>query len=190
MESIPDFDIKSSGAISKEFILRNICTFHQALNYVRALKYGRNSDRNKPTLIFSEQKGTCSTKHSVLKLLADENNVPDIVLMLGIFRMNALNTPEIMQTLRTYSIEYIPEAHTYLKYKNRILDCTKENSSTALFLPDLLEEFPIDVGQTGDFKVHFHKQYFDQWIKSNKTSYSLQEWWAIREMCIRDLSEI
>ncbi len=189
MESLPDFDIQSNGEISEEFLRRNIVTFHQALDSIRSMKYGRNSDRNKPTLIFREQKGTCSTKHSVLKLLADEHSITDIKLMLGIFRMNARNTPEIAETLRTYNIEYIPEAHTYLKYKNRIIDCTKEYSAAALFVPDLIEEFPIEIEQTGDFKVRFHKQYFEQWIKNIDTLYSVDEWWAIREQCISDLAK-
>ncbi|MFN6341326.1 MAG: hypothetical protein ACK4Y6_02890, partial [Bacteroidota bacterium] len=69
-----DFEIKSKGQISKEFIDRNIFTFNQASIFVRQLAYGRNADKNNLTSVFTDNCGTCSTKHALLKKLADENN--------------------------------------------------------------------------------------------------------------------
>ena len=46
MTNQPDFDIKSKGQVSKEFIDRNIVTFKQASIFIRQLAYGRNADKN------------------------------------------------------------------------------------------------------------------------------------------------
>ena len=74
MTNLPDFDIKSTGQISKEFVDRNILTFNQATLFIKELAYGRNADKNNLTSVFMDNCGTCSTKHALLKRLADENN--------------------------------------------------------------------------------------------------------------------
>jgi thiol-disulfide isomerase/thioredoxin len=104
MTNQPDFDIKSKGQISKEFVDRNILTFNQATLFVRQIAYGRNSDKNNLTSVFADNCGTCSTKHALLKRLADENKFENVKLMVGLFKMNKQNTPEISATLKKKSI--------------------------------------------------------------------------------------
>jgi hypothetical protein len=74
MTNQPDFDIKSKGEISIEFLDRNILTFNQALLFIRQIPYGRNPDKYNLASVFTDNFGTCSTKHALLKRLADENN--------------------------------------------------------------------------------------------------------------------
>ncbi len=100
MTNQPDFDIKSKGQISKEFIDRNIVTFNKAALFVRQLAYGRNADKNNLASVFADNCGTCSTKHALLKRLADENNFEKVKLIVGLFKMNKENTPEISVTLQ------------------------------------------------------------------------------------------
>ena len=64
-----------------------------------------------------------------MKQLAVENGVETISLCIGIYKMNALNTKGIGDVLKTYKLKYIPEAHTYLKYKDTIFDFTSTNAS-------------------------------------------------------------
>jgi hypothetical protein len=184
-----DFDIKSNGPISKEFIVRNILTFKQASLFISQLPYRRNSDKNNLATVFTDHCGTCSTKHALLKELAVENKFDELKLMVGLFRMNQRNTPAITATLLQNSLEYIPEAHCYLKFGEVILDMTKANSKPADFLDDLIEEIEILPDQITDYKVNYHRSYLSTWLLDNKHfPYTLDELWRIREQCIQDLA--
>ncbi|WP_312196120.1 hypothetical protein [Epilithonimonas vandammei] len=109
--------------------------------------------------------------------------------------MNGNNTPKIKSVLETLrepqseSLNYIPEAHNYLKFKNQILDFTKKNSSENDFINDLLEETEIQPHQINQFKIEFHKNYLKKWLSEHpEIHYSLDELWNIRELCIAHLS--
>lgn len=189
MTNMLDFDIKSKGQISKEFIDRNMLTFNQAALFVRQLAYGRNADKNNLASIFTDNCGTCSTKHALLKKLADENNFEKVKLIVGLFQMNKNNTPEISATLAQNNLEYIPEAHCYLKYEDQIIDLTKINSDPTDFWDDLIEEIEISPEQITDYKVNYHKNYLVTWLdKNKKINVSLNDIWKIREQCIQDLA--
>ena len=185
----PDFDIQSKGQISKEFIDRNILTFTQASVFVRQLAYGRNTDKNNLVSVFTDNCGTCSTKHALLKKLAEENNFEKVKLIVGLFKMNKKNTPEITETLHKNELEFIPEAHCYLKYEDQIIDLTKINSKPTDFLDDLIEEIEILPEQITDYKVNYHKNYLLSWLEKNEQIiHSLNDIWKIREQCIQDLA--
>jgi len=190
MTNQPDFEIKSKGQISKEFIDRDILTFNQASIFVRQLAYGRNADKNNLASVFTDNCGTCSTKHALLKKLADENNFEKVKLIVGLFQMNKKNTPEISETLQKNQLEYIPEAHCYLKFEDQIIDLTKINSKPTDFLDDLIEEIEISPEQITDYKVNYHKNYIVTWLdKNEQINLSLNDIWIIREQCIQDLAD-
>ena len=189
-EEIINFEIKQEGEISKEFLKQNILNFKDATKFIKELKYGRNANKNDLKSIFKDNCGTCSTKHSLLKKLADENNYSEVKLILGIFKMNSTNTVKIEQTLKTNSLDYIPEAHNYLKYKNEIYDFTKSDSKPSDFEYELLEEIEILPNQIADFKVEYHKKFLQNWLNNNsEINFTLDEIWKIREKCIEDLTE-
>ena len=189
-EEIINFEIKQEGEISKEFLKQNILNFKDATKFIKELKYGRNANKNDLKSIFKDNCGTCSTKHSLLKKLADENNYSEVKLILGIFKMNSTNTVKIEQTLKTNSLDYIPEAHNYLKYKNEIYDFTKSDSKPSDFEYELLEEIEILPNQTANFKVEYHKKFLQNWLNNNsEINFTLDEIWKIREKCIEDLTE-
>ena len=189
MANQSNFDIKSTGQISKEFSDRNILTFNQATLFVKELAYGRNADKNNLASVFTDNCGTCSTKHALLKKLADENNFETVKLIVGIFRMNKNNTPEISATLLQNNLEFIPEAHCYLKFEDQILDLTKINSNPKDFVADLIEEVEILPEQITEYKVNYHRNYLATWLDNNKQiKLSLNDIWKIREQCIQDLA--
>lgn len=190
MHSFFDFEIKPRGNISTCFLNRNMDTFSLAASYIQKLPYQRNKNKADLTTVFTDQHGTCSTKHAVLKQLAIENNRNDLQLALGIFKMNGLNTPKIGTTLQQYQLSYLPEAHNYLKFEDRILDYTFPNSSGAAnFEQDLLDEIIIEPNQITDFKINVHKSYLQKWLAENFIPYNLDEIWTIREQCIQLLSK-
>ena len=120
MDPFYNFILSNEKPLSKKCINKKLLHFFDVCNYVKLLPYGRNSDRSNYTLILEEQRGTCSTKHAFLAQIARENNMNDIHLFIGIYSMSAKNTEGISKVLEKYKLNYIPQAHTYLKFKKKI----------------------------------------------------------------------
>lgn len=181
-----DFEILSSNdLISKTFLNAGINTFQKAGSWVSNLTYRRNHDKENELALFKDLCGTCSTKHALLKRLADENGSHELKLILGLFKMDGNNTPAIKDLLKEHDLPYIPEAHNYLRVSNYIMDFTGIGINETKFELDLLQEIEIQADQITDFKVQFHREYLAQWIEDNKIPYSLDELWSVREECIR-----
>lgn len=187
--TFPDFTIQLSGEISNEFLKKGIFTFSGATTFTANLDYGRNENKDDLKTVFTDNCGTCSTKHALLKALADENGHPEIKLVLGIFRMHAGNTPKVAQTLTKYGLDFIPEAHNYLKFENEIFDFTWPDSKASDFENDLITEMEMLPKQISTYKVALHKNYLKGWLDQNpQIKYDIEEIWKVREECIGDLS--
>lgn len=180
---------KDKGIISNEFLNRNITDFHSASKYVSELPYKRNSDKNNIQCVFDDLGGTCSTKHATLRKLALENDQQDVKLILGIFKMDAAYTQKIKNTLEKFNLNYIPEAHNYLKIDDEYFDFTKPNSNYADFKYKLLIEKEIEFNEIIEEKISFHKDFLKKWIANEIIPFSLDEIWNIREQCIKDLQK-
>jgi hypothetical protein len=183
-----DFDILPCGPVSNKFRDRNIFTFRDAAVFVQQLPYARNTNKLDITTVLTENCGTCSTKHALLKVLAEENNFAGLKLVMGLFKMNGRNTSSVQDTLQQHNLDYIPEAHCYLKYDNTILDYTRPSFKPDNYINDLLQETEITAGQITDFKIAYHKNFLAEWLDKNRTiEKTPEEIWKIREQCIRDL---
>ncbi len=158
------------------------------LTHVRNLPYGRNAERTNFDLVLQEAKGTCSSKHALLKKLADENKISGVQLILAIYKMNGLNTPGIGEQLSQSGLAYVPEAHCYLKINGKRLDLTNASSDINRLAADILEEQEIAPEQVGQYKIDFHQNYLRKWIEESKIDQSFEEVWSIRESCIAALS--
>ncbi|WP_228462889.1 hypothetical protein [Chryseobacterium caseinilyticum] len=175
------------GIISEQFLKRSISDFHDACQYISKLPYKRNSDKNNILCVFDDLGGTCSTKHATLRKLALENGHTDIKLILGIFKMDTEYTWKIKNTLEKFNLNYIPEAHNYLKIDDEYFDFTKPGSDYLQFKSKLLIEREIEFDEILDEKISFHKDFLKKWIADQNIHCSLDEIWNIREQCIKDL---
>lgn len=104
--------------------------------------------------------------------------------------MTEKNTPGIGAELSENGLEYIPEAHCYLKVVNAKLDLTNENSNLSNIESDILQETEILPIQVGDYKVNYHKDYIKDWLFKNNVKYSFEGVWTIRELWIKNLKFI
>jgi hypothetical protein len=182
-----DFTLHSDNAFSRLARKMNLQSWHDLITHVCKLPYGRNSDRADFSLVLTEEKGSCSSKHALLKSIADENEQPDIQLILGIYKMNNANTPGIGSVLSDQGLTYIPEAHCYLKQDGKYYDFTSSAAKIERLMPDLLLEESIEPEQVIRYKVNRHKHYLNQWIKSQRLAFNFDEVWTIREACIHAL---
>ena len=184
-----DFKFTSNGTFTEKLKEYGIRDFQSLLFYVKNLQYGRNANREDLSLVISESKGTCSSKHAYLKAVANENNFSEIKLILGMYKMTEKNTPKISPTLSENNLEYIPEAHCYLKFNDERIDATSATSDFKKIGNDVLEEIEINPNQVSEFKVDYHKEYLKNWLNKQNLDFNFEEIWNIREKCIQQLSK-
>ena len=183
-----NFNIESESRCSKLCLAHGIKDFRSLCNHIKNLPYGRTKNRSDYASVLIENKGTCSTKHALLKQVAIENNQDAIQLYLGIYKMKDSNTKGVKEILKNNNLDYIPEAHTYLKIEGKIIDITRNTISSESFENTLLLETEILPNQIAEYKIQLHKAYLTQWLSNNKLNYSFEDIWGIRELCIAVLS--
>ncbi len=197
-------NLNSKDKLISLTISLGIKNWNELTNYVQNLPYGRNENRHDLSLILKEQKGTCSLKHAFLKKIADFNQLENIKLYIGIYEMNNSNTPKIGNILSEnefeYRLDYIPEAHCYLKVNGIEHDFTNNDSDFEKLKNDILEEIEIEAYQVNQFKVSYHQDFLKKWVKEqnikqntkqNKMSdnvISFDNIWQLREQCISALA--
>ena len=187
---LPEFPIGDAGPISAGFKEKGMRSFHEAAGYVHQLPFRRNANKSDLTTVFADGCGTCGTKHALLKGLADEHKLEGLQLMLGIFKMSGENTGgKVSDTLARAELDYLPEAHNYLRWEGKIVDVTWASLKEPQFSRVLMDELEILPEQITDFKVIYHKAFLERWLWNNPEVWlSLDELWIVREECIRDLS--
>jgi hypothetical protein len=181
--------LKEPGEITSAIARAGVYDYRAAARHVSHLAYGRNSDTSDVTVVLSEQRGTCSTKHALLRRLAFEQQLP-VQLVLGIFEMSGENTPGVGSVLKKHGLGSLPEAHCYLRASGRRVDATWDFDGELSF--DFLHEEEISAEQIGAYKMNVHRQFVSRWLAQGGAGRgpSLDEVWKIREECIRALSVV
>ena len=88
--------------------------------------------------------------------------------------MNEKNTPGIDNVLTENSIDFIPEAHCYLKINDKRTDITSLNANIENLEKDILEEIEITPEQVVDYKVKYHQEFLKNWIVKNNIKHSFK----------------
>ncbi len=189
MKIINNYPLNSEDKLTLLVKKNDINTWDQLTTFIANLPYGRNKNRTDFSLVLSEKRGSCSSKHALLKALADVNKVPNINLILGIYKMNQKNTPGIGNVLVENNLDFVPEAHCYLSIQEKRFDFTSSSSSITRIENDILSEIEITPNQVTKFKVDYHQKYLTNWLKETKLPYTFKEIWKIREQCIQNLSQ-
>jgi hypothetical protein len=182
--------LESNGAITSAFLQLGKQDFRSAGQYIQALPYGRNTHPSDLLVVLTEKRGTCSTKHALLRRLAIEQNW-DFALVLGIYEMTEQNTPGVGAVLAKCGLAVLPEAHCYLRAAGIRIDVTRATHQGLVKpISDFLYEEEIDPAQITSYKTGLHKQYLSRWIADNGGlgGRSLADIWKIREQCIVSLS--
>jgi hypothetical protein len=181
---LPEAPLNAARPDSQAFLRVGCESFRSAAKYLHELPYGRNADRTNFRLVLVERRGTCSTKHALLKAVALEQNLP-LSLAIGIYDMTEANTPGVGRVLASHRLENIPEAHCYLRYAGRRVDITRSGAAPQVALPHIREEWTIEPSQIGAHKVALHQRYLRDWLREQRhLSLSFAELWRIREACI------
>lgn len=166
---------------------RGLSTFHRVADWVHRLPLGRNSDRRDVRRVLEEGRGTCSTKHALLAVLAQEHGV-ELPLMLGIFEMDAANTPTAAGVLQESGLPCLPEAHCFLLWGKTRVDLT------SVCVPSVERRFLLEErirpGDILDYKARRHREYLERWRHERGLApqWSVDALWAVRERCMAALA--
>lgn len=182
--------LEAKQPLSRLIQERGIHTLDELFSYIRKIPYGRTSDRADLSKVITENKGTCSSKHALVKAIAVENQLDKIELILCLYKMTEENTPGIGQELSQNGLAFLPEAHCYLQVNDQKVDLTNEHSDLSRIKQDILEERAIHPAQVGAYKVDYHKDYLKNWLRKNQLQLSFETIWRIREACIENLAAV
>ncbi|WP_219846354.1 hypothetical protein, partial [Enterovibrio norvegicus] len=182
-KSIPNRELLNSGKYSNMFREVGVSDFHEACEYVWKLPYGRTSERSNWDLVLSEGKGACSTKHALLKALSNELAL-DIDLVVGIYLMHENNTPGVGDVLSEYGLEYIPEAHCYLRHSGSRIDLTRHGAQAEEEIAEFLTEKVIEPQGIGAEKQEYHREC----VRREFGEAEFDRVWSAREECISAIS--
>jgi hypothetical protein len=189
-EALFPYRLRPSGTVSTAFLSLAKADLRVAGQHVCELPYGRNGHPDDPLTVLTERRGTCSTKHALLRRLAIEQGI-DLVLILGIYEMNERNTPGVGSVLQRHGLNALPEAHCYLRVGNERIDVTRQHARGYVEpISHFLHEEEIDPSQITLYKCRVHKSFLQQWITERRGvgESSLASIWEIREECIAALS--
>ena len=183
------YEIVPGGHVSELFLSQGLTDLRSVLRWVQALRYERISNARDVSLVVQEQRGTCSSKHAVVALLANEQGWHDVKLVGIIYKMTEENTPGVGVVLKQRGISYVIEAHTMLRFKGLPVDITGISTGSRRALDDMLEEREMTVSELLSEKVLWHKAKWQRWLESHPNGYTFEENWLIREACIDALSK-
>ena len=186
MQNLLNFDIEPNGVLSTAVLAAGFSSFESFAKYVRSLPYGRIEPSNDGLAVLREKRGTCSSKHQLLALLAHECGHTEISLTIGIYEMSEENTPGVGATLSTKSLRSLPEAHCYLTARGKRFDFTGLASGELSPFDALLHEYTVPPEQLAKMKTKIHQQFISAW--SATRGVSAEHVWALREACIANLA--
>lgn len=191
MAEMIDFTICDRGVLSAKLLDEGINSFHQAIQYICEMPYGRISDNKDLSLVLEEKRGTYTTKHAFLVKLARENDVHDLKLTLTVIHMNECHTIGIKNVLSRYKLNTFPEARCYIKYDGHLFDACSGTALDESFADHLIAEIDIEPQQIGRFKTKYHQKFIKNWLQIEKLHryWTTEEIWEIREECIRYMSQ-
>ncbi len=183
--TLPDFALSARAPLSHYFREKGLGNFGLTAKWVCALPYGRHNLQG-DWRVLEEGCGTCSSKHALLKMLADENDWQEIHLYVGLVFLNEHTNVSVAKILRDAHLNRIPEAHCFLKYREHYFDFTSVafNARQHTLCTSVQNETLIDPAQTGAWKVAWHQRQMLDWLEKEELDMTLEQLWEWREKCI------
>jgi hypothetical protein len=190
LPSLAVHELVDAGPVTAAVRAAGCGTLREAFALVWLVPYGRNRDRGDFLAVLEERRGTCSSKHALLSLLAAEQRL-DITLHLGIYLMSERNTPGIEEVLARHGLPSIPEAHCFMRCDGSVVDVTRLPRQGTEPIAGFLYEERIGAGQVVEHKPRLHREFLERWAAEGRAGgLTAHELWAIREECIAALGEV
>ena len=123
---LPNTEITDAGPFCRAYLAEGQATFHDAAEWTKCRPYGYNDDKENPLVLFTEGRGTCTTKHGAIASLAGELGL-DVVKSLGIYPMDGVLVTGIQSLLDECGMDFVPATHCFLRSGPYRVDLTEGN---------------------------------------------------------------
>ena len=161
IEVLPNPLIDSAGIVSQQFRQLNLTTFHQACYWVKNIPYGSNSSNDDSSIVFAEKKATCTNKHGIISRLAEELDL-EIYKNLGFYRLDDAIVTGVNAIVEPYGLNFIPQIHCFLEYKNYRVDLTEGNCNGK---NKTIEDYDFVVRVKPDLARQEHEIYYLEYLE-------------------------
>jgi hypothetical protein len=166
-EALDPIRFKPEGTVTSASLHIGTEDLRSAGKFVSCLPYARNSRPQDARLVRTERRGTCSTKHALLRRLAGEQNLA-VARVLGIYEITGQNTRGVGDIPRKYDLVSLPEAHCHLRVAGKRIDVTRSlDQARSAAISRFLHEEHVEAPQITDYKIALHKQFLLNWVTSN-----------------------
>jgi hypothetical protein len=180
------FPLRRGDPLCEAVIAAGFERLDQLAEHLQGLPYRRPAQPAHPLAVLREGCGTCSGKHQLLARLALASGRYDIVLTVGVYDMDADNTPGVGDVLAAAGVSSLPEAHCYLTVDHQRLDYTGlPRGRRSVFAALVQEHFPRP-DDLFERKAAVHRQALAAWAL--KQGWDQAAAWSLREACIAALS--
>lgn len=123
---LPNPTLTAGSPVQDVFLGHGIASFRDACTWVQHLEYGDTTSGHTAAALLTEQRGTCSTKHGVIAMLAAEIGLP-VHKHLGFYRMDDAMVPGVRGLLEPFGLPFVPMVHCFLRYGDVHVDLTEGN---------------------------------------------------------------
>ena len=161
----PDIQITSAGVVSDKFLSLGITTFIDACRKFRDFPYGYNSSKDDLMIVFKENMGTCTTKHSVIATLAEELDLP-VTKTICIYAMNEEIVTGTNAILEKYQLPYVPMVHCFLEYQRFKVDLTEDNNNGKnRSIEEFLYTEKVNKTNLPNYRSKHHRDYKEDFVE-------------------------
>jgi hypothetical protein len=115
-----------SGPASSAFVERGVTSYRAAAYWTLRLPYGANDDYRSNSVVFSQGRGTCFSKHGIMAELAGELGL-EIHKYLSFYLCDASYFPQSLGFLSRSGLPGVPRVHCVLMADGSMLDLTTGN---------------------------------------------------------------
>lgn len=159
--------------------------FAQLALHVRALPCESQGWSADPLAVLRDGRGTAGAKHRLLAGVAQQCGHPEVVLTVGIYEMNAVNSPAVATLLADACVPFIPESHSYLTVDHQRFDFSGRPppaSSLASPFAVILEEHFVMPDDLAERQRQAHQRALSRWADRN--GLSSEAAWALHQACL------
>jgi hypothetical protein len=161
IEALPDAMLQAHGPIAEQFLQQGLKTFHEACRWTKKMPYAANSNSENSLILFEEGYGNCTTKHGAIARLAQEHGLP-IHKNLGFYRLNDAIVTGVNALLHPYGLDFIPQIHCFLAYKEYRVDLTEGNCNGK---NKSIEDYDFVIQVAPDLSQAQHQAYYLEFLR-------------------------
>lgn len=178
----PVFSLLAKTALCAEVRAHGFFHFDRLAEHVRALPFGRPRWANDPLAVLHEGRGTCSSKHRLLAEVAHACGHDEVGLGIGLYEMNAHNSPGVGPVLQAAGLDSIIDTRCHLTVGAHRFDFSGLGAGEASPFDALLAEHRVQPTELSVTNDRLLREALASWASTRGITPASAR--ALREACV------